>query len=498
MKLTSVTAGVGFAAAAVLSGNALALNPADVGSADVVLKISGASAQQKTLGKILAEFCAGDLHTYQDKPSSGSAGKKWRNYFCTIKTEAAGVDNIPDVLEGKKLLTYNRSKGGSIWGVVPVARAWQVEYLNIGSNCSLSAGDTTAGTYDCTWDTDRSADLVAGPDDQECPQSSADILNPDLTSSTFCARSDGGVSDVEPALFVGDNLPGGWTQLSLAETAVIPPLSEYGVVFGISVTHDVYRELQQAQGLIGAADPVDLDPAKQPSMKKTEVQSILGGGIKNWKSLDQSFDGIGASGLGFMNVCRRVVGSGTQAAQNAQFMGTPCLSGENGGKLKMVTAADSGFTYKVVENSGSGDVIDCQNDAFTGTSFGFALGAIGFNAIEKQPKAGDNWAYVAIDGIAPTRENAISGAYQHWYEQTFQYRTAAVDGVLAPAGNVKTAMDMIVANSGDPAFQTAAGLLGVAALPTNGFDWQNLAGDPVMRGSRGGNSCQPIVLEPAL
>ena len=485
MKLRSISAGVGLAVAAMVSGNAMALNPSDIDGDEVVLHISGASAQQKTLGEILTAFCDGDLHVYKDDPTTGSDGKAWRNYACTIKTETGGADDIPDSLEGKELLVYNRSKGGSVWGVVPVARAWHVEYLSIGSNCSLSSGDTTSGEYLCSWDDDRSDDLVTTANGLECPQSPADIVGKDLGSKTFCERSDGGVSDVEAALFRGDNLPTGWAELT-TELADIDTFSEYGVVFGISVTNDVRDALIAERGATAGGFA---------NLKKTEIQSILSGGLKSWKELDQDLAGIGAGGLGLMGVCRRVVGSGTQAAQNAQFMGTPCLTGANSGALSMVTAADSLATYKVVENSGSGDVIDCQNDAFAGTgSFGFAMGAIGFNAIEKQPKAGDNWSYVAIDGVDPTVDNAKSGLYPHWYEQTFQYRNKAVGGVAAPAGDVKTAMDMIVLNSGSPTFMTAAGLSGVAALPANGHDWE-AAGVDVMRGSRGGNSCQPIVLE---
>ena len=116
-----------------------------------------------------------------------------------------------------------------------------------------------------------------------------------------------------------------------------------------------------------------------------------------------------------------------------------------------------------------------------------AIDAIGFNAVEKQPGASDTWDYVKIDGVSPNNASAEAGLYNHWFEQTIQWPTSST------SGDVLTALNFIATASGNPAVMTAAGLSGVAALPANGNNWETAS--PVMRGGRGGNSCQPIRLE---
>ncbi len=510
--LISISAGL----ALIVSGQSFALDPTN--TPQVTVNISGASAQQKTLGALLASFCTdGSLATYLDDPEvvGASKGKKWRSYFCKMKSAAP----VPDTLFGQKVLFNNRSKGGSIWGVVPVGRVWDVEYLNVfrtGTNylgsfdCSLNSTDVDGNqTFHCGWGTagDRPSDLsVAG----ECKTPAEGVTTDTTNKVTDCLKSHGGVSDVEPQMFIADNVPASFSGGSLdsTESAKLAVASEYGVIFGISVTHDVYEDLQVAQGLSAVLDLVD--PAKRPSMTKRAIASILRGTFKDWRLVDQTAHGrTGAKaggGFGIMGVCRRGNGSGTQAAQNAFFMENPCRQGGLGGSLSMATKINTG-AYVVVENSSSGDVIDCQNDAFNGVApFVVTTGAIGFNAIEKQPGAADKWAFISIDGVAPTVANAISGAYPHWFEQTIQWvkptASGPFDGQVIPqplADGVNdteelAALTMVRDASGNPTIINSVPLNGVAALSTNGHTWDDPLDFPTMRGFRGNNSCSPILL----
>ena len=510
MNLRNLSILAGLIAVAGISTNALAL-PSST-PPDLVVNISGASAQQKTLGSLLSSFCvSGTLTTYlDDDPAAGASdGKKWRSYYCTL--DAANT-SVPASLGGQDVLFNNRSAGGSIWGVVPVARSWAVEYLNIFNGTCTTTG---SGTETCPWGTagaPRATGLdpfTAGTGGLECPfetfsagsslyvtDSSATDLNAHsgtTAEATVCLKSDGGVSDVEPAMFsAAANFPG-FTggPLSSTEQGSLTVKSEYGVIFGISITDFAYRSLQELQGLHTYTDVQDLagEPtvtgdAARPSLSKTAIASLLSGKLKSFQDLDQSLE-TAAGSSGFMAVCRRVVGSGTQAAQNAFFMGNPCLGGSG---LSMVSSPGTpsflGSQY-VVNNSGSGDVIDCQNDAVSGALLGASIDAIGFNAIEKG-EAGNDWKYIKIDGVDPTVANAIDGKYTHWFEQTIQWPTAST------SGDTLTALDMVATASGDPAVMTAAGLSGVAALPTLA-NWETTS--PTMRGTRGGDSCKPVRLE---
>jgi len=497
MKFNKVAA-VGLIAAAPFAGQVMALTPAV--TPDYTINISGASAQQKTLGALLASFCTtGSLHTYLD----GTKGKSWRSYFCTLDATNA---NVPASLAGKNVLFNNRAKGGSVWGVVPVARDWEVEYMNIfNGNCTVNTSKPTE--YNCSVANRARHNTVVLGAGEECH----DFLGSAFTAAdTQCVKSQGGVSDVEPAMFVAPNLPAGWAELSSTEQAGLTVNSEYAVIFGLHVTNDIYESLQTAQIASGNLPNTCVvgDHATdtcRPSMSKTQVSSILSGDLKNFKQVDPDLVNVGVNGLGFMNVCRRVVGSGTQAAANAYWMENMCRTGPNGGAKSMVEAID-GATYVVTENSSSGSLISCMQDAFDGVTKGYPMGAIGFNAIEKQPTSSKylnaaggpgDWDYVKINGIDPTVANAISGEYDYWYEQTIQWL-----GTLT--GAQLDALNMVKNASGDPAVMTAAGLNGVAALPTNvdatgaNWDWQNPAHFPTMRGSRGNNSCSPVTLAPAL
>ena len=420
MKFRKLSILMGLVAVAGFSSQSMALTPSD--TPDVVVNISGASAQQKTLGALVTFFCRRDgsgnpvdLDEYRDKPTTGDVGKAWRSYYCTFDADTADpavASLFPAALDDKKVLVNNRSAGGSIWGVVPVAREWAVEYINIfeGTNCT-----DTGSRYECTWDADRATGLIAftsGNKGFECPfetyvpddgpandgvdpetyvaTTSGDILVHDGTTaeSTVCLKSDGGVSDVEPALFVGNNFPGftGGT-LSPAEQASLTVLSEYAVIFGVSITDNAFKYLQHIQGLVdydaegsagdnnGTIDDAEIQGSDvvltgeddRPSMTKTSIQSMLSGQIQSFQQLDQDIVSPTAWNDDFMYVCRRVIGSGTQAAQNAFFMGDPCLGGSS---LTMVSSpgAPSFIGNQAVENnSGSGDVIQCQNDATAGT-----------------------------------------------------------------------------------------------------------------------------------
>lgn len=467
MKTSNLTKAVALASFA-FAGQAFALAPTV--TPDVVVNISGASAQQLTMGNILTSFCNADLHTYLDKPASGSAGSAYRSYFCTMNGDA------PASIAGKKVLFNTRAKGGSVWGVVPVGKNWNVQYLNIAYNGGSHCTATTADTYECTY-TSPSTALASG----ECPRDSADYSAQDR--ETMCAKSDGGVSDLEPAMFVDTNLPSGWNALTGTELAGLTVKSQYGVIFGVAVTNDVYAALQNRQGLL---------PTEVPSLTKAELAAIFSGKIKSWKELDNALTSSpnkeaapisGSPTVGLMSVCRRVNGSGTQAAQNAFFFNMPCAGGF-GVADTMVAGPATTTTYRVVENSSAGNVDDCLNNSVDGKLSGSTLkfGGIGFMAIERLPSGTDKWKYIKIDGIEATVDNTISTAYDHVYEQTLQWPTSV-------SGEKLDALEMLLAASGDPAVLNASGVTGVVALQANGNDW-NLAADyPTTRGSRGGNSC---------
>lgn len=406
-----------------VSANAFALNPTD--PVHVEMFMSGASAQRDTLQHILSTNCkAGTLDTYFDNGGVAGAesGKNFRAYFCTFGTTGGGGVAIPASLQNKNVLITYRFKGGSIYGVNPIARSEAVTFMDMSAaNCSNPNGDAK---WSCG-------------------------------SATISKVPDLGVSDVEPGLFKGPNIPvavagdpeNPWKPLKALEINNLDKKPAYSVVFGVAVSNDVATN----------------------NLTKTEIQSIFNGKYTDWRQV-QSANGL----TGAINICRRTAGSGTQAAANAYFLNNPCSStipfrAHNGTSVLAFDSSDKVLT-------------DCLN---TKTR------AIGISAIEKQPGGanGSNWHYVAINGVVANEANAAMGKYDNQFENSMQFRKST------PAGAIKDLMVLVRNEATKAATLSAAGLTGVNALISNGNTANNpyVATNPVNWGSRAGLACNPLL-----
>lgn len=433
MKSVKLKTLAGAVTLATLSGSAFALAPGATINTDIFL--SGASAQRNTLQALLGTFCqSGTLDTYFDNGGTAGAttGKSFRAYSCTFVNSSP----IPTSLRGKNVRVHYRFKGGSIYGVNPVARAEQVQRMNPTAGNCTAAG---AGKYSC-----NVATLVN------------DV--PDI-----------GASDVEPALFGTVNLPPAsagapenpWTVLSAKELGGLTKKSAYGVIFGIGVSNDI-------RNTAGIKD-----------LSKAQLTSIFSGSYRNWNQVGGPNQPI--------HVCRRVAGSGTQAGAQAYFVSDPCSAD----KLKFVTAAASGTPagYVVEEFDSSSKILsDCLNTN---------AGAIGLSSIEKQPGGsnGTNWGYININGVPATDANAATGKYDYWFENSIQYRSKAVNGTAAPTGATLDLLKLIASEATKASTIAAAGLSGVNAIPdfvNNIPDNPYSSSNPVAWGSRSGAACKPV------
>jgi len=464
MKLNKLAAATALAMAAPLAfAHAPSVTP------EYVINISGASAQQLTLGHLLTDSCqAGTLDIYYD----GTSGSSWRSYFCTLNNAAP----VPTSLRGKRVLFNNRAKGGSAWGVQPVALNWNVEYLNIFWDNDANAANgvnCTDANADRTWlcpTTTRSADVVS----DECPRDTATYTQ---HRSTQCIKSDAGVSDVEPKLFNASvNLPSGWSALTSAQLNGLSVEAQYGVIFGAAVSKAI-SDAYIAEGKFVVGD----DGVTYADFKKSEIASLLKvGGFGSWYDLNAI---AGDAAVNDVKVCRRVQGSGTQAAAQAYFLNSPCADAVSGA-LPMVSATGLSNGQTTVNNSSNGTLVTCLNSD---------TATVGFLATERKPSASDNWRFVAIDGVAPTVANANSGLYDYVYEQTMQWRSALtgvkLDGVRFIRQQSGSHTVLSKTSGGNPIFP------GVSAIADSSNNWET--NYPVLRGSRGGNSCAPVQLAPS-
>jgi hypothetical protein len=471
---------------------------------DVKIILSGASAPDAFLVTIATGLFDAGFHRFQDNggtpADAADDGRNYNAFFGRMKNDAT----VPATLRGRTVMFVKRSRGGSVFGVNPVARAQRMETLDLTSaNCTL-----TGTIYRCA--TKGIDPGLAGY----------------IASTNPGEPADFGVSDVEPALFKGPfNVEFGQSQLTKSEVDRLDVKPVNSLMMGIVATNSV---------------PV------ATTISRAAYGAMLSGTYQDWSQIDSTI----TTGNTQVVVCRRVQGSGTQTAYNWYFNNFPC-QGEFAGQVapKRMSESASGITggtgtqldpfiidpttgYTVVENSTSGNVRDCLRRAETRADHDFRgddgnwyrikfsngadpFRAIGVLSADSASSANPNlngWSFRYLDGagvfnintqanaggsadkgIAPSKANLISGAYDFAVELTMQRRKVAVtndhsDAVAVPSALKLTFINEFIRRAGDPAFNTNNW---VAALPPT-FDPTSTAN--VARGTRFGNTCSPLQL----
>ena len=510
MKLNKLHVACTLAMAA-LSSQALALTAFDAPDATVYL--SGASAPQNIMGALGLQMfdAAQGIFEFHDNGGTTATftddGRSYRAYFGVVKNDAS----FPASLRNKKILLINRAKGGSVWGVNPVARGERIATMQVASaSCTLNTG-----IY-------------------RCPQVGVD---PGLGAQTGQEMTpDFGVSDVEPNLFKGPfNVEFGFTELTPAESAIFAG-TQSGVnvlMMGFSATNAVPDNTYFSRSIYG---------------------SMLSGMIQDWSQVD-------AAQSGPVVICRRVQGSGTQASYNWFFNNFPCTTNSiagtgNTSPARMTNSATyvlngdawtgAGTTaspyiinpadgYTVIENPSSGNVRDCLNKAQVGGNHEFTgddgkryrvtFGAGGHKAIgvlSLDSSGSENgWKFRTMEGagtyngvtntttgtgVAPSKDNLRDGRYDFASELSMQYRNANLPAAPAnyrpvavpslandPNPLKKLFVDEFIKRAGDPDVLNAITSVGLKnatmALPIS-FD--PTANTNVAKGTRYGNMCSPL------
>lgn len=516
MKLNKLA----LACAAALALPAIAHATAPTGPGDIAgavkIYMSGASAPDNFLDSIAASMFDPGYISYVDNGSSALPGAAYTAFLgYTNAAFTSGANTMP---AGTKVLLIKRSKGGSVWGVNPVARNEPIANLNVGASCT-----GTASPYKCA---------AQGLDPIDVGYNAADPseLVPDF-----------GTSDVAPFMFKDPmNVEAGATQLSVSETNNLNQFPVQAVGMGIVATTEIPDTAYLSQAEYGA---------------------MLSGTIYDWSALKLSPAGVGVNAANAhpVVVCRRVPGSGTQASYNWMFNNFPCTgnsatSGTTGvtTPARMTDSAGyAGYTlglgdgssaanaigvdvtagYTVIENQGSGDVRKClkaaqnggvysfkdENNKYHEVNFGAGhYGAIGVLSLDSQQKTADGaesaWYFRPMDGngffhyatqtctssgtvsgVCPSKQNLLQGKYAFAVESTMQYRNLVSGHALS--ATKQPFVDEFVKRAGAIAYQKDW----TTALPlaTNGLtpviDASNNVTNGVARGSHAGNMCQPFV-----
>ena len=384
---------------------------------------------------------------------------------------------------GSNVLIIKRSAGGSAMGVIPLGKQTKIGVPN------WSDGTLVSGTtYSVT-----------------------DIADNDANIATLGLVPDLGVSDVEPNMFRNVNVEFGYTALSASQFGAL-------TAKGWSVL---------AEGIVATKVVPDTYV-----LSNTFMREALSGHYRDWSY-------AGGSAADKIIICRRIEGSGTQAAYNSYFNGVPdtqtfngyqntmpatmsqsigynsnlggTYSGVHAGTSGDPIAIDPSAGFMVAELDGSGDVRKCLQaaqqqidvtlkgregkyfklafsklanpgkaigilsvDSYTKTSTvtdRTSVGADGNGVASSNTDATGEYTFRFLNGngtydvknqsvtsgtssgVAPSRTNILSGAYDFVVEPTLQYKTT---GTKAFITNGSTGFfKKLMAELGNPAFMEA-------------------------------------------
>ena len=380
MKLKKLAALCAIACAG-LSGQAMAAMSAaeqaiinDANTNGRVFFISGASATQKGFNSIVAGLFTGTPVRFANTTASS------KDYEAVAGVLAAGSGPW----SGKNVIIIDRVKGGSVFGVDPVARpvgsGTAIETLVVKSaNCGATGAGTAGSPYVC----DLSDGSVAKPHQ----------------------KPDAGISDVHPRMFQSPLNTEGEVAAPALDDAELAEFADstynlpiYALAFGVPVTNNI-----------------------SPKLSKAAVSAIMAYNVGTWDQVDSS---LAADDI---VVCRRVPGSGTQAVENLYFGNFPCSGSlvntpadrdssgawDNATNTYTVTPGTGGLV--VIENSTSGDVRNCLDKAVTGGSYvtkdrdgvavtvnftaagNKAIGVLSADSMSSSKTSG-NWTFRSLDG----------------------------------------------------------------------------------------------------
>ena len=432
-----------------LSLIATGISMAIAGSANAALNVnanmfmSGASAPTNMLREhVVQNVCSqtAPINVYVDivrtVPGAGNTALsepilEHTTHWVVQCTAAAGTGTN---LAGKTIAFYKSDVGGSGNGTTPVPNEVPMVFMNAdNTNCSLTTANQAhgnGGTYNLyTCGTGNLVNQV-----------------PDM-----------GTSDIEPAMFRGTLAPASGDFVDLGNLTI---KAGPGLVFGVAITKAFRNELQADQGLTVGSET----EANMPSLPSAYVSSVtqgrvyrwsdeeVYGGVPNTPAFFAGTDGIvgtaddvaASSTTPFVNVCRRVQGSGTHAQHMVHYHRTNCASGTI--FMPPGRANPTGNLPIVWEASSSGNLGVCldrldKGIGYTGVTPAMPAGrasfGLGYQATEKNMGLQENWRYVKIDGKAPTLTNAFNGDYNQTYYLSFQLRTgdAPASTGQATAGN---------------------------------------------------------------
>ncbi len=492
--------------AALVTSHAMALTPAT--TPELTLALSGASAQDQGLLKLVENLCdAGTLDYFSE---TGEVDKiaNYNGYYCSIAltklTVASPVGNLAlrDANSDGKLdvLVLKRSAGGSGEGPNGVCNdVGGVQHLVVDNACV---------------DNGTNSDPVSGDRIYRCP-------------TLALKQSDGGLSDLEI-----NKLPGTFGTVCSGKPVATNPI--WGTIFNTPVSLNLRNALQCAQGLTVGSE----DEANMPNLPKSVIASMANGGIASWNTLRaQRVDGTWVAladavadkvsqGLcpGYnlavnpiptdrrVRFCRRVDSSGTNTQFRVKMLNQGCTSeSQNQSPDNTPSSTNNTNTFAnwqnvappiasapaIIEASSSSNMNSCLSAFSDPAAPATQRWAIGIQSLENNVNLANNYRFIKIDGYAPTVKNVLEHKYFDWVESvwvwltpTTQIQRDLVDLQRVLLDGTGAAADVGIVNAG---FVHGFGASGLVALNTITGNTPSLPINlalPVATSTHGGSSCR--------
>jgi PBP superfamily domain len=321
------------------------------------LFVAGSSAAQNAFANALnTDAFGGAGVTF--KASNGNF-----EAFCGISANASFAP------VGNSVVVHYRAEGGSVVGALPIVSTKPVKFLNLASATSLGQTLTTTGTSETVGTTDG----WGGP----LIEHAVEV----------------GVTDLEPAQFVGKNYPSAYSTsvFGSATAAQLAGLSKtvlFDQVFGLFVN---------TSGLNGGGTGQAINLSKQA------YANILDGNYTDWSQVPTTaFTSGAATTAGVVSnvaapitVINREAGSGTRTGASIYFLGYNC-----------------GQTATFVNDPNPAADYYATSDELAAASA--TPGGIAYASIDNAGKA--NLTTVSLNGIVPSNLAATAGDYGWWYE----------------------------------------------------------------------------------
>ncbi len=417
MKSSTKLSLIAAAVASALGSAAYALPPTS--TVDATVFGAGGSAQTNAAFFAATKFLdPTTIDSYTDAAACGDSGS-YRVLFGR-STKAIGT-----IASGKNILYFYKFNGGSFPnGIQPqIGTGATLPYPAVtGTTTVLSSATACTGAY---------------------PLPTFKFPSSIETSQTI---PDWGISDAEVTLFNNTNNLNGVAALTTSQLNAISQTGVYDNLYGVAVTNNLF--------------------AHKTNFSKPEVAGILAGTITDWSQL---FDDTGTPlTAGPVILLDRGSGSGSKAAGSQYFLGNPGVgtsallpqsisNAASNATSPVGTGVNLGYTstvlvpgstrYQDVREASSGAIVSDLQLAQADGLRAVAILGLEFPPAGNQVAGANVYSFAKIGNVGPDTgttgdningphggtsatkyTNVVTGAYDFFFQNSFNLRTANISG----------------------------------------------------------------------